>query len=183
MYGYRMVPMPVVKYCLYLVSGNRCCNVVWRPGMVKLSWCVFVHRCKIYNSPRCTIRFRCYKHPRAPPYRGIDRDLLNYTKRNIPLWSFCQWIGIVADDIMAVWVACLSTNNLNGGVVSMRGRGWRSQTLKADEANLSRMYCFNSGKFSGVGAQGNFGVSVGGRVLRGHWHCVKSSPTPEFVHL
>ena len=42
--------------------------------------------------------------------------------------------------------------------------------LKAEEENVSMMNCFRIGKFSSVGSQGKVGVSVGGRVLRGHLH-------------
>ena len=77
-----------------------------------------------------------------------------------------------------------STNNLKGGESFMRGSACLSQQLKALEAYLSNMYCFNMGRFSGMGAHGSTGGSEGGADLVGQEHGV--SPlliTPELEHL
>ena len=42
--------------------------------------------------------------------------------------------------------------------------------MNADGANLSRMYFFNSGRFSLVGGQGSVGGSDGGNILVGQEH-------------
>ena len=55
--------------------------------------------------------------------------------------------------------------------------------LKAELANLSRIYCFNFGRFSSVAGQGRVTGVVGGSDLTGHEQ--GSSPgrtVPEFEH-
>ena len=52
----------------------------------------------------------------------------------------------------------------------MRGKGCFSQQLNAELLYLSRMYCFNTGRFSSVGAHGKCGWVVGGSVRFGHLH-------------
>ena len=77
-----------------------------------------------------------------------------------------------------------STNNLNGGESFIRGSACFSQQLKALDAYLLRIYCFNFGKFSGVGAQGSTGRSDGGADLIGQEHGVSALlTTPELEHL
>ena len=50
----------------------------------------------------------------------------------------------------------------------MRGSIWRSHILKAELANLSRMYTFNLGMFSLICAQGNLrGSDLVGHVQGG----------------
>ena len=66
----------------------------------------------------------------------------------------------------------------------MRGRGCLWQVLKAEEANLLKMYSFMMGKFSVVGEQGRVGTSVGGKLRVGQEHGgVPSLTMPVFVHL
>ena len=66
----------------------------------------------------------------------------------------------------------------------MRGSVCLWQVLKAEEANLLRMYSFKMGKFSAVGAQGRAGSSVGGKLRVGHEQGgVPSLIMPVFVHL
>ena len=65
--------------------------------------------------------------------------------------------------------------------MSISGRGCLSHTLNAEEANFSKIYSFNLGRFSTTGLQGNGIGPAGGNVLRGHWHDV-SLPTPVLVH-
>ena len=66
----------------------------------------------------------------------------------------------------------------------MRGRGCLWQVLKAEEANLLKMYSFMMGKFSAVGEQGRVGTSVGGKLRVGQEQGgVPSFTMPVFVHL
>ena len=82
---------------------------------------------------------------------------------------------------MATGTASSLRNKRKGGDLSIRGNGCFSQQLNAELENLSRMYCFKTGKFSSVGAQGNTTGAVGGSVRLGHVHGGSSGPgTPVF---
>ena len=62
----------------------------------------------------------------------------------------------------------------------MSGKIWCSQQLNALTLYLSRMYCFNCGRLSTVGAQGRDGGVDGGRALVGQLHGASPSlTTPE----
>ena len=52
----------------------------------------------------------------------------------------------------------------------MRGKGCFSQQLNDELLYLSKMYCFKTGRFSSVGAQGRCGGLVGGSFRGGHLH-------------
>ena len=55
--GYRVVPMPIVKYSLYLIGRNRCCNDVGGSGVVGLPWCVLIDGCEINYTSRGSVCF------------------------------------------------------------------------------------------------------------------------------
>ena len=85
---------------------------------------------------------------------------------------------------MAVGRASSSTNILRGGELSIRRRGWCSQTLKALALYLSRMYCRSRGTFSGIGAQGRMaGVWGGSSRLGQEQESEEEVGTPELEHL
>ena len=84
---------------------------------------------------------------------------------------------------MATGVTSSSTNILSGGASSIRLRGWFSQQLKALLLYLLRMYFLSIGRFSGVGAQGSWGLLVGGGDRLGQVHGDSvADGTPELVH-
>ena len=76
-----------------------------------------------------------------------------------------------------------STNNRSGSDPDIRGRGCFSHVLNELAANILRMCCLISGKFSSVGSHGRGGTDVGGRVLRGqeHWS-PDAERTPLLLH-
>ena len=84
---------------------------------------------------------------------------------------------------IAVGVAASSVKILIGGDLSINLRGCFSQQLKALLAYLSRMYCFNFERFTGVGGHGSTAGVRGGSSLLGQLQAVSvGEGTPEFEH-
>ena len=102
-------------------------------------------------------------------FRGTLSRTPRRTSRSKPsLTLVCQARGTCAGALIAVGLAAGSTYSRRGSLPLMRGRLCLSQTLNAEDENLSRMNCFKVGRFSSVGLQGMVGLSVGGNVLLGH---------------